>query len=254
MTRLQYRALREEIAGLTCVTVLPEVTTGQPAQPRAVGVFCHGFGAGGDDLVGLAGELLQVAGGEQPMALIFPAAPLSLDEAGMPGGRAWWLLSVQRLLSALEEGRYEQVREEVPPGIDEARDKLTATIEAVLSRYELTESQLLLGGFSQGAMLSVETACLGLKQPPAKLCLYSAALICEKRWTPQASRLSETGILQSHGRLDPILPLQTGVWLRDMLEDAGCAVDFIEFSGPHTIPQESVVKTAGMLAALAQAE
>ncbi|GIS63435.1 MAG: hypothetical protein CM1200mP2_56600 [Planctomycetaceae bacterium] len=33
--------------------------------------------------------------------LIFPAAPLSLDEVGMPGGRAWWHLDLEALNNAM---------------------------------------------------------------------------------------------------------------------------------------------------------
>ncbi len=247
MSPIRYRAVREQLGTLDCVVISPE-----SAQASvAVGVFCHGFGAGGEDLVGLAAEILQVASPQRPVTLVCPAAPLSLDDQGMPGSRAWWLLSIQRLISALEEGRYEQVREEVPEGIVEARDQLSATIDIALKRSGLNESHLLLGGFSQGAMLSVETALLGLPHAPRQLCLYSGALICETRWKPVASRLNATTIFQSHGRMDPILPLQTGEWLCEMLKTAGCDVKFLEFNGPHTIPMAAIEQTAAMLAVLA---
>ena len=245
---MRYQAARERIGTLDCVVIRPEAAV----RSAALGVFCHGFGAGGDDLVGLAGEILQVAMPQQPVTLVCPAALLSLEDQGLPGSRAWWLLSIQRLLSALEEGRYDQVREEVPEGIEEARAQLGATISLALDRCELDESKLLLGGFSQGAMLAVETACLGLPQPPQQLCLYSGALICEGRWKPVASRLKHTQIFQSHGRMDPILPLQTGQWLRDMLRAQGCQVDFVEFNGPHTIPATAITHTAKLLAELAR--
>jgi len=249
LSPIKYHAVREKLGELDCVSIRPEGN--DPCV--AVGVFCHGFGAGGDDLVGLAAEILQVAAPERPVSLICPAAPLSLDDQGMPGSRAWWLLSIQRLISAMENGRYEQVREEVPEGIAEARKQLTNTIQLALQANGLNASQLLLGGFSQGAMLAVETALLGLAQPPQQLCLYSGALICETRWKPVAARLKTTTIYQSHGRIDPILPLQTGIWLRDMLQDAGCSVKFTEFNGPHTIPTTAIEQTAQMLAKLAAA-
>lgn len=247
MNQLNYRAERTRIGALDCIVVAPAVANDAAPPPiTTLGVFCHGFGAGGEDLVGLASELLSGSTSAGAVQLVFPAAPLSLDDQGMPGGRAWWLLSIQRLISAMEAGHYEQIRQEVPPGIDEARDQLTEVIEISLERAGLTSQQLLLGGFSQGAMLAVETSLRGLQQPPAKLCLYSGALICEQYWKPAASKLAQTQILQSHGRFDPILPLQAGRWLRDMLQSAECTVDFIEFSGPHTIPQEAIERTAAM--------
>jgi phospholipase/carboxylesterase len=248
LNAIKYAARRERIGSLDCVVVGPEANGDSPVTPISqVGIFCHGFGASGDDLVGLAGELLHNADASRGCMLVFPAATLSLEPQGMPDGRAWWLLSIQRLISAMEDGRYEQIRQEVPEGIDDARTKLTEVIEIVLERCGLSSAQLLLGGFSQGAMLAVETALRGLAEPPAKLCLYSGALICEALWKPLATRLSNTHIVQSHGRFDPILPLQTGLWLREMLQGAGCQVDWIEFNGPHTIPQMALDRTAQLL-------
>jgi len=92
LSELVYRAKRERLGKLDCVVVQPDGV--DPIEK--VAVFCHGFGAPGDDLVGIAQELLSESGSESPMQLIFPAAPLSLDAQGMPGARAWWLLSVAR--------------------------------------------------------------------------------------------------------------------------------------------------------------
>ena len=246
MSELVYRAKRERLGKLDCVVVQPEGS--EPIEK--VAVFCHGFGASGDDLVGIAQELLSESDSETPTQLIFPAAPLSLDDQGMPGARAWWLLSIARLIAAMESGQFEQIRDEVPEGIDDARNRLTETIEIALERAKLDESQLLLGGFSQGAMLSMDVACRGLKQAPAALCLYSGALICERFWKDGAARLSSCKIVQSHGRQDPILPFTAGAWLRDLLLDADCDVDFIDFNGPHTIPMAAIRRTADLLASI----
>jgi phospholipase/carboxylesterase len=250
LTQIAYQATRQRLGALDCIVIGP---TDASVKVGAMGVFCHGFGASGEDLVGLASEFLQIADTAHGLGMVFPAAPHSLDDQGMPGGRAWWLMSVQRLMNALEEGQFEQVREEVPEGIDATRAQLTETIQLALQQWDLDSTRLLLGGFSQGAMLCVETALRGLQQPPSKLCLYSGALICERVWKPNLPKLKHTDILQSHGRSDPILPLQTGVWLRDFLREAGCDVDFIEFNGPHTIPYEAIERTAHMLATLANA-
>jgi phospholipase/carboxylesterase len=246
LSDLVYRAKRERLGKLNCVIVQPDGS--EPIEK--VAFLCHGFGASGDDLVGLAQELLNESASDTPMQLIFPAAPLSLDAQGMPGARAWWLLSIAKLIAAMESGQFEQIREEVPEGIDDARESLTETIEITLERAKLNESNLLLGGFSQGAMLSMDVACRGLKRPPAALCLYSGALICESLWKANVSRLADCKIVQSHGRQDPILPFTAGAWLRDLLIKAECEVDFIDFNGPHTIPMAAIRRTAELLASI----
>lgn len=246
MSDLVYRTRRERLGELDCVIVQPE----GDAKIEKLAVFCHGFGAPGTDLVGLAQELLNAAESDEAMQLVFPAAPLSLADQGMPGARAWWLLSIAKLMAAMESGQFEQIRDEVPEGIDAARTQLTATIEQALERLNLNEGNLLLGGFSQGAMLSMDVACRGLKTPPDALCLYSGALICESLWKESAARLTKCKILQSHGRQDPILPFVAGAWLRDMLLDADCEVNFIDFNGPHTIPWEAIESTGRLLASV----
>ncbi len=242
-----YQFSRERLGSLDCGVVRP---VDQGRKIRSLAVFCHGFGAGGDDLVGLAGELLQLANLEEATMLLFPAAPLSLEAEGIPGGRAWWNLSVQRLLNAMEAGHFEAIREEIPAGIDSAREMLVEAIQHGLEKAGLDEQRLLLGGFSQGAMLCVDTALRGLARPPAMLHLFSACLICESKWKPLAGNLRSTRVLQSHGRLDQVLPFQTGIWLAEMLQEAGCSVEMIEFNGVHTIPYEVIERAAGMLSEL----
>ncbi|MGN6135909.1 MAG: alpha/beta hydrolase [Aureliella sp.] len=245
MTKLRYRTHRATIGDLECAIV----RTDEP--PRAVGILCHGFGAPGDDLLGLAPDLLQARTGGEPVELIFPSALLSLADEGLPDGRAWWRLSIQRLIAMMEMGQYEAIREESPPGIDQARAALVAVIEDALERTGLSGRQLLLGGFSQGAMVAMECACCGLDETPGAMSLFSCCLIRERQWRPAMPKLAETKILQSHGEMDPILPLQTGLWLRDALADSGCKVEFLQFAGPHTISWEAIEGTARYLDDLA---
>jgi phospholipase/carboxylesterase len=97
---------------------------------------------------------------------------------------------------------------------------------------------LTLAGFSQGAMLSVDTVIRGLAEPPGKLVVMSGALICESLWKAKADRLRKLPVLQSHGRSDSILPIQTGRWLKQFFEASLCNLEYLEFNGDHTIPYE----------------
>ena len=245
MTNLRYRTERQRIGVLDCIVVKPDV------RPAAVAVLCHGFGAPGDDLAGLAPDLLEARSGAEPIELIFPAGLLSLADEGFAEGRAWWRLSIQRLIAALEQGQYEEVRRESPPGIDEARAALTEVVTTTLARTGLSSRQLLLGGFSQGAMLSMECACCGMDSAPGAMAIYSGCLIREPEWQAGAKKLADTRVVQSHGQFDSILPLAAGLWLRDLLLAEGCQVEFLQFQGPHTISWEAIESTARLLDDLA---
>jgi phospholipase/carboxylesterase len=233
-----WRHTRKEIGELRCNLIVP---VHRPATHLVT--LCHGFGAPGDDLLGMVPWFLEEMQDRFPDVApiwLVPAAPLSLEEDGMPGGRAWWRLSVQSLIDSFATGKYDVLKQHVPEGIDAARNKLTTAIELTQQEYNITPQRTIVAGFSQGAMISVDTALRGLSEPPGGLWLYSGLLICESIWRPLASRLHSTSIVQSHGTQDPILPIAGGKWLRDMLTEQGNRVDFVSFVGPHTIPPEAI--------------
>ncbi len=235
---------RDTLGGLTCriISRLPEGT-----PPKLVVVLCHGFGAPGHDLVPIADELFDLCPAlADSVEVIFPAAPLSLDELGMPGGRAWWHIDMNELIGAIEHGNLRILRDRRPEGIDEARDLLLGMLDEVQQKAGLPSRQFVLGGFSQGSMLAVEAA-LHWADPAGGLCLWSSTLVSEAQWRANAPRLKGIPIVQTHGRQDPILPFAAAVALRDLLTEAGANVNFLEFNGPHTITLPGLEALAELL-------
>lgn len=234
-----------EMAGLVCrqYDQLPVETL-----PRQVMVLCHGFGANGKDLIGLGAEILS----RQPklaesVRFIFPEAPISLEDAGIPGGRAWWPLDIEKLVAAVEKNQFRDLRDESPPELPAVRQQLLELVEALCEANELDGSQMLLGGFSQGAMLATDVA-LRLPVSPKMLCVLSGTLLCESEWETLAEQRGALTVFQSHGRQDPVLPFVAAEWLRDLLTAAELDIDFHSFAGLHTIPLEIVDRLADRLA------
>lgn len=224
----------------------------EPSIPVAI---CHGYGAPGEDLVPFGQHWIEMLGElARPFRFVFPAAPLSLAEQGMPGARAWWPINMQRLMDSVSAGAFSELHQHAPPGIDTARELLVEAIDALLAELKADPSQLVLGGFSQGAMLTMDTALRGLKTPPAMLLQMSGMLICEDAWTKAAERLQTTRVLQSHGRQDFILPFSSGEALREMLLKAEVAVEFVAFDGPHTVDIEMLSRVAVALAEMVDKE
>ncbi len=238
-------ASRVTYGGIDCIVVRdPE------RPPQLAVVLCHGFGASGEDLIGLAQPLLQMVGARaNELALVFPAAVLSLEERGMPGGRAWWWIDLDRLLNFPSPETLREFRCERPEGMNEATLKMCALVAEVQQEWNLTAKQLVIGGFSQGSMIAVDTA-VSMPDPPAGLVLYSSALICEPEWAAAVGKLKNTKIIQSHGRRDPILHLSQGQALRDALTAAGCEPKYLEFSGFHEIHPAAISATGDLLKSL----
>jgi phospholipase/carboxylesterase len=219
-------------------------------QPRLAVMLCHGFGAPGTDLVGLAEPLLSSEPEiSEQVVFIFPAAPLDLAEQGMPGGRAWWLIDLDRLINRPTPALLNRFRRESPAGLDESRAMVLALLDKASRQLRLSADRFVLGGFSQGAMLTTDIA-LRLQKKPAGLCIFSGALINEDEWRRLAQTRGTLTVLQTHGRQDSILPFPMAAALRDLLLDAGAEVDFVAFAGNHEIPPVAVERMTKLLARL----
>jgi phospholipase/carboxylesterase len=222
--------------GLTS-QVIHDLAAGE--KPALAVVLCHGYGASGTDLVPLAQPVLTTAAAQsRPKAvLIFPAATLDLAEQGVPGGRAWWPVDLDRLINRRTSELLGQFRKACPDGLRESRDRLLALLTEAGQHFELTSDRFVLGGFSQGAMLATDVA-LRLKKAPAGLVVLSGALINEGEWRRLALERGSLAVVQSHGKHDSILPFPMGNALRDLFLEGGADVDFVAFNGDHEIPLE----------------
>lgn len=241
---------REEIGGLNCVVVGP--SDGQ--NPDAVAVLCHGFGAPGTDLVPLGEVLADRMGAEgERVQFVFPAAPLSLDSYGIPGGRAWWPIDMVKLQMAMAAGEFRELRTESPDLLPEMSALLRQLADELCARTELPKSRVILGGFSQGAMLSTDAA-LRMQERPGGLVVWSGTLLDEAAWTQAAADGTSLQIVQSHAVDDAILPYSGAEALREMLTAAGHSVDFLRFRGGHSIPEPAIRAAARLIAATASAD
>lgn len=223
-----------ELAGLTTRIL-------GPSDARTACVLLHGFGAGGDDLVPLAHEL------DAPVRWIVPAAPLELG--GMYGNaRAWWLLELDRIEREMRRGVALDMSAEIPEGLAAARDHVTRLVDQAQARF--APERLVIGGFSQGAMLALDVA-LHRAAPPAGLLLMSGTLIADALWKPRMASLAGVPVVLSHGRHDPLLPFAAAETLRDRLTAAGALVDWQPFLGGHEIPQAVLAAAERLLQAVA---
>lgn len=202
-------------------------------------VLLHGFGAPGDDLVSLA----RVIDAPKGTRFVFPEARMALPREYGEGGRAWWMIDMLAIQLAQMRGEIRDRSKEVPEGLEESRAMVDAMLDEVEAK--LKPSHLVLGGFSQGAMLSCDVTLRSTRKIAA-LVQLSGTWIAEDRWEPALPSRRDLPTLVSHGRQDPILPFAMAEKLRDKMTRAGLAVRWIPFQGGHEIPQ-SVVDGLGKL-------
>lgn len=167
-------------------------------------ILCHGYGANGADLIGLAGFWQKLL---PNTAFIAPDAPQSCDMGG--AGFQWFPIS---------PGNPKESQKALPM----ATNVLDEFITSQLAKFNFDEARLALVGFSQGTMMSLHIG-LRRKIAPAAIIGFSGALAL-------ADRLGETKarppILLIHGDSDPMIPPNATITANKQLNEIGCACEY----------------------------
>ncbi|MDO9119338.1 MAG: hypothetical protein Q7U39_15355 [Nitrospira sp.] len=220
---------RDKIGGLdVCITGGPD---GQGGGSGPVVILLHGFGAPGDDLVPLA-DALNVPAGTR---FVFPEGPLSLS-FGPGNARAWWLIDMARIAQDRAAGRVRDLSQDIPKGLAPVRETMLSFLKEIEQKFDADPKKTVLGGFSQGAMLSCDLI-LHTDRPYAGLVQLSGNILAQPIWGPLLPKRKGLPVFQSHGVQDEILPYVGAERLRDQLAHAGLSVEWHNFRGGHEIPR-----------------
>jgi phospholipase/carboxylesterase len=210
------------------VTTFGDMTAGERGGTAVV--LLHGWGARGDDLVSLGQRLAR------PRTRFFlPAGPLHRGS-----GRAWWHLEERPAYAheAKTPAGYQ-------PSLAVARAR--RAVQALLSRVRQSHApdRLVLGGFSQGAMLALDVALAG---PPRvdRVAALSGLLLADSVASLLRAREPHPAVLVTHGRSDRVLPFAGSEAAARLLAERGFPVTFHPFAGGHQIP-ENVVQALARL-------
>ena len=228
-----------QIGGLK--TRLTGGTDGKGGGEGPAVILLHGFGAPGDDLVPLA----EWIGGGPNVRFLFPEGPLSLG-MGFGDSRAWWLIDMVRIEADRVAGRVRDLSGEVPPGLLRAREALERFLTALPGSMPIDFTNSVIGGFSQGAMLTCDFT-MRSAQPIAGLVQLSGSLLARQEWRPDVAKRTRLPVFQSHGTHDPILPYVMAERLHDELTREGLAVEWHPFRGGHEIPPTILAELSGFL-------
>lgn len=219
--------------------MLESIVRGAGSGPTIV--LCHGFGASAEDLAPLA-DMLPV---RHEIRWIFPQAPYAFQTL-WGEGRAWFPRDRAAVEAFMSGSTLANLAEVDPPALAVAADEVLDLLQACECDAEAT----VVGGFSQGSMVALETA-LRMPRLPAGLLVLSGSIIAEERLrSTLASRAQEVRdwpVAQCHGREDQVLPFASGAQLAEVLRSAGTEVAFRAFSGGHGIPPELYPEIAAAL-------
>ena len=175
-------------------------------------VLHHGRGSDELDLLGLA----DVLDPERRLHVVTPRAPLQFQ--GAPGNH-WYVVP--------------RVGFPDPATFEVGYGALAAFHDELWERTGMTPEQTILGGFSQGAVMS-HALGLGPDRPsPAGILAFSAFVPTVEGFEPDLTRRPRVFI--AHGRRDPVISVDFGRDASERLSAAGFEVEYHESDAAHHI-------------------
>ena len=202
-----------------------EPVSGSKAQNAVF--FLHGYGADGADLFDLSNPFSMVM---PNAAFISPDAPY--DCAMSPIGKEWFPI------------------EKIPSGASEASKDFLKFLENECKSLSISLEQIVLIGFSQGAMMSLQTLLISPKK-------FAAIIAFSGRLSSENLQMSEnffedgkhknckTPILLVHGEQDDVVPFSSLKITEDLLSNIGFNVEKLSRPGlGHGIDPDGI--SAGM--------
>jgi len=193
-------------------------------DPEGLLVLFHGRGADEHDLY----PLLDALDPERRLLGVTPRGPLSFP----PGGAHWY---------ALHELGYPD-----PATFDETYVRVSEWLDGVGEAYGIAPERTILGGFSQGAVM---TYALGLGKGRPR----PAALVALSGFVPTVPGFELDlepplpPVAIGHGSYDPVIGVEWGRRARTLLEEAGTPVLYREYPLPHSVDPSFLREIAAWL-------
>lgn len=190
------------------------------AAPAGALVMLHGRGADENDLF----PLFDMLDPERRLAGVSPRGPLSLP----PGGAHWYQVV--------------QVGYPDPSTFHPTFATLQTWFDALIDELGLTMDKVVVGGFSQGCVMSYALA-LGQGRPrPAGLIGLSGFIPTLDGFELDLTDLDGWPVAIGHGTFDPVIGVQWGRQAQQRLGDAGADVTYKESPMDHTIDPASMTE------------
>jgi phospholipase/carboxylesterase len=194
--------------------------------PDGLLVLHHGRGADEHDLLPLA----DVLDPQRRLHVVTPRAPLTLPGSG---GFHWYVVA--------------RVGYPDPQSFAAGCDELAGFHDELWQRTGIAPERTVLGGFSQGSVMSYALGLDARRPVPAGVLAFSGFVPLVADWEPDLAGRSGLRVFIAHGRADPVIEVDFGRRARAQLADGGLDVDYHETDGGHQIEAVNAIAAADWL-------
>jgi phospholipase/carboxylesterase len=196
------------------MSVLRFLERAADGEPEGALVLVHGRGADERDLF----PLLDALDPERRLLGVTPRGPLALP----PGGAHWYRLGG------------------IPTPDPTTFSRSYAELGEFVDSLPFPASRIVLGGFSQGAVMSLAVGFGSGRPRPAGVIALSGFVPRVEGFALDLEGLSGYRTVIAHGTFDPVIPVSFGREARDLLVGAGADVLWREAPLPHTIDPQLI--------------
>ena len=187
-------------------------------NPENAVILCHGYGGDGKDISILAGYWKTYL---PDTIFICPDAPEKCEAS--PSGFQWFDLTDQDPEQILSKSLV-------------AENKLNKLIDEVKEGYNLLANQIIIGGFSQGSMISLQTG-IKRKDKINSILGYSGKIIDLEHLSKNI--VSRPNIFLMHGDIDQVVPVDGLLEAKNFFNKNNYEIETKIFKDcEHRIPME----------------
>ena len=214
-----------EIEGNSLAYILVEPDDYDENEEYPAVALLHGFGASMSDLVSLA-PAIERSG----YVYLFPNAPIRMQIGLGMTGYAW-----------------------TPPGessdedaASRAEELIAGFFDEAAERHGISEGDIVMGGFSQGAMMTYR---FGLRRPDmfAGLAILSGRVPSPQMLADNLPNHRDQPVFVAHGTMDAVIDVSAARSARVFLESEGYSPRYREYDMAHEINQEVIADLARWL-------
>ena len=212
--------IKEKIIGeLKTIVVEPDIIVEN--NDTNLIIVLHGYGANMNDLVSLSENI-----GDGKSIFVFPNAPFEFQLSYQLYGYAWIFPPTMD-------------SEEMPESMTESIDKLMVAVDILIEDYNIKLPNVILGGFSQGAIMS---ASFGLIRPDIfkGIFMLSGMLLGESYLVSNIQSDNGQRVFVSHGEFDSLVPFSNLNKIVKFLESYGYSPEFHQYPMGHELSLQSI--------------